>query len=419
MILRTVLAVASLCLCVATSAGAEPIANPDWMASVYSKKHGMTYDEASQRLQTQSNAGDIASQVTEAMGDSYAGLWFDIESGRFKVAYTDGGGIAVAKEFVGQSSVSSSIDLVKVEHTWNELLELQESVASSASKVADESDQSNRSYEIGPDVKKNEVYVAAPHEFLEEMRASIKQKFASSQIDIAFRALPATFRSGTDSNCSPFSCGRPLQGGVSITSQGHSCTAGVVARGNWSPLSVWLITAGHCFDLNSTVTAINQNTGRVRPIGPELGSHLGLWGDMAAIRIDNANWYSNGITWQNKLAVWGVNEDLPVANVQTPFVGQATCHTGINTYMSAVHKCGDILERNLILGTEPNQVGAMTKTDACGGPGDSGGPYFVNYATVVGIHRGPWYVNSPCAGNGSYFTETKYIFDLLNLSLYL
>jgi streptogrisin C len=197
-----------------------------------------------------------------------------------------------------------------------------------------------------------------------------------------------------------FHCGRPARSGVSLWTgaEGNDiCSTGFTARTHASPVSYWIVTAGHCS------AGINARYGHGEQFFGPLRSATNVAGlDVARIRKDNTYWTTGGHMYSDTGTAHVVRVDNVAPARGWILQGEGVCLTARGGAI-----CGVI--ENV---ADPVSEGLMRVRNADGCPGDSGGGWYwpggATFGRVAyGIHEGqPRNQASSChaAGAGSVFT---------------
>ncbi|SCL28369.1 Alpha-lytic protease prodomain-containing protein [Micromonospora pallida] len=179
------------------------------------------------------------------------------------------------------------------------------------------------------------------------------------------------------------------------------CTTGFAVTENISG-DAGFLTAGHC----ALETPPGALTAQGRP--------LGVWGGYSFPYADMA-WVRTYADWRPTAEVLGlgpVNGDEPAAE------GTTVCRSGATTGV----QCGTILTKNATIvyhgrnGGPDKVVTGLTVTDACSGPGDSGGPYVAGDQAQGVLSGGK---ELPCSDEDyrSYFQPIRPILHTFGLTL--
>jgi hypothetical protein len=369
---------------------------------------GITEAIATQDVETQDAVGNLPSAVEEALGNAYAGMWFDPWHARFDigVAPTTQSSLSKIRSLVAEHRVDGLTDFVPVQSTYGQLLASKTGWDARLGALANrheaktmlDASQNAVVLALSADVSAQEVTALATATTEDSVNVRI-ERIAPAHLGSAVTYLGAcTFTPQLADYCDP-----PLVAGTEIFSPpigGYFkiCTGGFMAQSILPEQypDHYLLTAGHCFDGGS-----GYQTGQWASADHQEHAHaIGFLGyryedargDAAFIDLslehsyweDSNSWgwypylYTPGKLWGPKswpedysINIVGTNE-TPNVQYQTP------CHSGFG---AGVH-CGvteytEVSER--ILGEESGQIiGHLVQNSACAEHGDSGGPWFFN-----------------------------------------
>lgn len=371
MLRRLGIAVAAvLTLGVASSASASISAHavppsPPAMAAALADQLNITVGQAQVNLAAQAQAGDIVERAQRALGASYAGLWFDNQTGLFHLNRTPGTPAAAVQAVADAAGIDAVVDVV-------------------------------------------------PH------RLSTLQAVADATgggVDPKADKVVYEDRVATAATCVHPYCDAPIRGGVGIQwyNQAAHCTLGFTVHqaSGGSPVD---LTAGHCLSTTNAKYPIytQSTTGVVCQLGQTDLGHVttaydaGLISELGRTCAGDAGY----------IVAWGNVENYGLSGVSQAYVGLALCHFG--AYVPNGYGCGNVYLANVTTtisygGTIGNV--AVQHTDkfcAPWAPGDSGGPTAANnraYGILVGGST-----SSSCGGGpASVDDEINIIFQAMGL----
>lgn len=178
-------------------------------------------------------------------------------------------------------------------------------------------------------------------------------------------------------------------GGGEIDGQGYRCTAA------FDLYDGGLLTAGHCFDLNATVSRNGAPIGTVnfRVLGSAFQAQRA---DVEVVKFPSSLAPTDNVLLGDHCSGCSV----PVTGIDTTMVvGQYLCHIGDTSGTG----CGAINDNNYSLCYDGSQCysGLVTVSgdDYC--PGDSGGPVFYGQLAKGIISRRYWTGNQPACGQAN------------------
>jgi streptogrisin C len=177
-----------------------------------------------------------------------------------------------------------------------------------------------------------------------------------------------------------------LKGGDPFYAGAARCTVGFTVRGGF-------VTAGHCYSADSP------------PLTGPNGQPLGEWG--------GASFPGNDYAWVRTYENWTLLPlvgDMRVGGSVEATVGASVCRLGRTTGV----RCGVIQAKNQTVNYPEGTVLGLTRTNVCGEPGDSGGP-FISGVQAQGIASG---ASGNCTSGGTtYFQPVNEILSAFGLTL--
>ncbi|HST32141.1 MAG TPA: S1 family peptidase [Solirubrobacteraceae bacterium] len=375
----------------------------------------LSASQATQDIQVQKAVGNLNASLEEALGDTFAEVWFDPYHGRFDVGVAPSTQPAESKAqaIIDAHGLASVTDYVPVRSTKGELeAALHDWTARNRGLLH------KQQAETMIDAAANAVRVKISDAADSAERSALRQAAATSDVKVEIETVPAALLSSLKAaalgECvfklaSPEEdfCNPPLVGGVGIFSEGWIeggeafyalCTAGFMAQSKLpeSYPDHYLLTAGHCFEDNETTengkwySADDEETGTT--MGKMAYHYINSEGDAAFIDMNAHTTYwktGNPIEWWPYIYTpeqsWGPEfapEDYPINRVGTndpPNVQyQVACHVG---WSSGVH-CGLTEATNVTASVAyhsgTKEIGNLVENSACATPGDSGGPWIFN-----------------------------------------
>lgn len=330
----------------ASAAGAALGGIEQASVDAYAKHFRMPSDLARQHLDRQKRASGIVAAVQKIAAESFGGLSFDNETGRFWVGLTarsvDGGtagrnvtaapeGAAVREEFE-RRDLDSVVDVVLVEYSAADLEQAQERLTRSLA----ESDLKGE-VRSGIDSRRNRVVVQVDPEAAEsvsQMRAKLERMspaaFSSDAVTVvAGKKGDFTARS---TYCGQPDCTFPLRGGVRMYNPtiDRLCTTGYV--GTVPDGRLVYITAGHCINaLGGSWFSYLYPFNSPYSFGWRLDHRFGIIGDIGLIVLNASSvWATNG-GFPPYISVWGYSDAYPMYGTAWSYQGMQSCWSGINS----------------------------------------------------------------------------------------
>ena len=327
----------------AASAADDREDGSDEIAKALERDLGLTRDQVEEQGPLQERAIRLDARLQRALGDAYAGAWYDLDSGRLVVNVTDEGALEKAQ--------GSGADARLVAHSLRELTAVKDALdaAAGAPTGGAERAASDKPIDIGLsawsiDPITNTVLVTVTA----EQADAAKQTVAEYGELVTIAEAPSAPETTADF----------MDGGDAIN--GALCSAGFNLR-NPATGARFLLTAGHCVSAGSTLTGQG---------GVTFGTVLESWFptfDDAIIRNQNTGYWIQGPWFDSNPSNGPFNSfsgwtDAPV--------GTIVCKAGKTTKFT----CGTITIKNEdVTYSSGDTVNNMTRHSACVQPGDSGG----------------------------------------------
>lgn len=319
-------------------------------------------EELNERIHIMTKGKEIRKDyLRKYLNDIFGGMYFDHidQGGVLKIGIVNlNKNLHIKEETIKKLNIvdKSRIQFFDAKFSVEELAKAQENMINFLleNKITD--------FFTQPSLKENniEVYISRSDEGIIN---NIKNQFNSELYDVIVQdglIYNKTNRRDTY---------EPLWAGINITAGGNRCTSAYIAK---KDSNYFLLTAGHCFDLDETVSQGNRNIGTVDDV---LDTN---YVDVLAIGIDSSDasaylYDDSPGTFNNRLTVegWeGASDDM---------VGDPVCFSGVTTDDV---KCGTIYAIGL------NGDGLRTATFSVSG-GDSGSPvYNPHYLTTEAYAKG-------------------------------
>ncbi len=327
----------------------------------------MTEAEAERSLRLTDAVDALERRAREEYPATFAGLWRDnSQGGRVKIAFTSEW-TQRARALASGFADSALVDGVAADHALTELRTTEKSIAGDLEALAEEGIVVSA---LGIDIPTNRVDVrlAGSSEGADEL---VRQRYGAAQLLVTRQAPPVPTVCTSREACGP-NDGERMRAGLYIYGPTSGCTSAFPAtKGyNGSPGSgiAGVLTAGHCFDLDSWV---GHNT--------FLLGHVRWWqysGNQDSAWIDNHDNWPDTSQW-----VWQFSYDTAFAissraDAGAGNPGDPICHSG----WRRGYRCGQLLNDSLtITVADPGgnvRLDDMKEDDICSGPGDSGGPVY-------------------------------------------
>jgi hypothetical protein len=399
---------------VAVASSAE--ASPSGQLGVYMRE-GLSLERAQAALATQSQVetAELPTKLEEALGASFAGMWFEPNTAKFSIGVVSVASRRAAEQVVAQAGLAGVVNYVSVRSTWAQLISAQGEWNAKLEHLG------GRQFYTGLTASHNAVSVRLSSSVPEHERALLEREAARFHVNVSIKVVPpeAIVLRANNSQCEwrkgapPYAfCSKPIAAGVLITPNGALllltyCTAGPLAKlakpaTLAAELETLLITAGHCLapaDREKWFTLTHPGVEHIE-IGPRIEFVNGLAGDYGDIEV-GPNWLQAGVTpalaqitnYQDS----GLRAALNVIGEEASIEGASFCHQGA----TSGEQCGKIMERNQLRIVSGVHVEGLVSTNACSEGGDSGGPYHTlptgNSVRILGTHVGSKLTQPECS----------------------
>jgi hypothetical protein len=412
-------------------------------AAYYAQRYGVSEIEALHRVRFQDDVSRVADEVSDALGDDYAGLWYNhTDEGRLQMvvrsqagfasqAEPSGPGVDEAKAILAERGLLDRTDVVAGGWSRSELTAGSEALVDRLGDVL-----SRSRIEIGVSTSMNALYVEYSADITTEDLARVTQAADQSAVPVDVRSTGSPFDPVDSMACNrsaaviedvaQMGCDRPLRGGMSIASdigeQGLLCTAGFPVTSQTDDRR-YLLTAGHCLeDTPSTEGWAGLSAGgKFRLLGGRHSFHNGREGDVGLIAVEPDSFWWRRRGWvvvdpqgEGDMATTQ-NDAYRIRRVSIAQEGQILCattgpardngkHTDCGTYEG-----GD--RTRDVGGTTVGHLGRVV--DICIGQGASGGPVY-KMGTAHGISVGG---DGPAFGCHLYYQGASRAQALLNVNV--
>jgi len=384
---------------------------------------------------------DLAARMEGALGDSFAGVWFEPATAQLHVGVTSTVSRELAESVAVQAGLAGVVAETSVGSTWNELGAVRDSwahwlverVPSGPIGIALLAEGNSVKVELGSQVP-------AP------LRAKLEREAAAAPVDVSL-----SFVSSESSHITPYKrcatfvelkayCNPTIVSGVSINNEQKfegkgNCTAGTpVIRKNpkteAEATETFLLTAGHCIVGEGAVGKkwfAYETNGTREEIGKAEAtlSYPGSTIDAGLIKIVGKPWAEPASKTPVKpvIADWKKteeNEPFELIEENVPVEKMLVCYSGQRTGT----QCGEIKEAEKleIVKNEEGKVEVewshASVVELEGGKkaaqGDSGGPFFEKQPYV---NEFTGYVLGTLVGGTAPGEANKVIFQRLTVQL--
>lgn len=188
--------------------------------------------------------------VKEAAGrDGFAGVYYDQKRGGIPV-FLFSEGKSASEAAITKAAGSQEVEVLKVDRSWDELLEIKAAVLGKRSALAEHGITLTSA---GPDTKNNRVIVGVGSGV--EQARDMLSEFGDA-VMVAREEASSTDACTGVKECPPAKAGLELNG-----SAGYRCTAGFNGKRTDGGSHKVILTAGHCLALNSSFDHDNDDAG--------------------------------------------------------------------------------------------------------------------------------------------------------------
>jgi streptogrisin C len=362
-------AAASVVLIVVLGPAASPSASADdatmalpaAMMLALDRDLGLSPAQAQARLAREDTARRLSDSLQADLEDRFAGAWLDPDDQRLVVAVTD----AAAAETVRARTATPLL----VSHSAAELEAVME-------RLDRATPPPNAVFAWYVDTAANVVVVQANPSALTTASAFVKANGANPEL---VRIVPSTDRPVPQYE---------LRGGDGWgTGVSDTCSIGFSVSRIAAPTDVGYVTAGHCATAGQATFAnipgarIAQGVVRGRTFPGSDHAWVEVNEDWTPVALVNR--YGSG-----NVVVTGWNE-APV--------GATVCRSGIATQW----RCGTVTAKNITVNFDAGTVRGLTRTNACGASGDSGGSV-LSGQQAQGTHVG---ASGTCSSGGTTYFQ--------------
>ena len=308
--------------------------------------------------------------IARRLGASYAGSWLERGAdGEFRFVAATTGTARRAMPF-GVELRHHRYSLLELDSAVEELNRIRAAMPKKANLDAIES--------WGVDVQNNRVVVT----------------YAPSQV---LKAIDFVASGTVDANMFRFESSkeaRPVPFATAIAGNSYesflSCSIGFTVRKASATSDYGFVSAGHCGQAGTAAYIGTEFVGSVQR------SEFSSIGDMSFIDVLRGQVVANYVNKYDTTY-------LTVKGYSSAAVGTAVCRSGRATGW----RCGKVLSKNVTYSYGGVSVAGLTKTSACGGPGDSGGPFITGSGMAQGVtSAGP--VSSGQSSNCSSSSPSTY-----------
>jgi len=367
-------------------------------------RQGISPVRAAQAIDVQGQVArsDLVGKMEAAMGEAYAGVWFEPTTAQLHIGVASPAGRRASESVLARAGLARDVTLTPVRSTWARLRATQGRWDRKLSSL-----YARAEVESALSAKHNAVSITLSSSVPAGERAALEREAANAGVNVSVTVAASPHTRITPENketlCKAFAegkayCDKPITSGVTTIeplAPTEPCTAGPLAISESEPFESYLLTAGHCVPNKAEPWDAFNRAGEQKEIGRSHESVFGEGGDYGDILIGKESYWTEpgneplfAVTAEWSLA--GEEKSYQVIREGKNAEGMLNCHEGQTTGES----CGKIkaTERTV---TYPGPVvvkGLVEDEEAISAAGDSGGPWvFVETSKEVlmlGIHSG-------------------------------
>ncbi|HWM64719.1 MAG TPA: trypsin-like serine protease [Solirubrobacterales bacterium] len=387
--------------------------------SEYRQDFGVSAEVAEERLETQQRGTTMVAELKLALGDDYAGVWFDNEKSEFVVPLLPGADRATVASKLAGRGLGEDYRLASAESSWEELEAAQTRIDGKMRPLVREG-----LVQTYLDSRTNDVVIRQAADAGKEERGEARGVAAAESVDVEVRASGSQQLLLSPQACefTPSICDAPLRGGVGMWPKGTypwvpdeaPCSVGFKAVGKTHG-NRFVLTAGHCAQVASQWESFPFSQTASGYIGAVEEYVAPPASDYAKIKANGNYW--DKPSWPVKVAYWGTNQEQAINYEAYSYIGQYVCHAGANSGAS----CGTVTALDLTSHQPEGDVHQRTEFQTiCSKGGDSGGPVFAGDAALgilthnnIGVEgENPEY----CKEKG-YYTEITEAADAMGVTV--
>lgn len=346
----------------ATAAPNDPYAPTKEVVDAMVEQFGLTPSEARGRIRAEGRASDIREAARQAAGAAFAGAFFDPASLSLVVRVTD----------------PATFDAVRATGAVPQLTDTSYAELQQELHVLD-----SRTDTKPPEVTGWQIDESGSSVVVDVVGGPTHgvRTFVAGLEHVAVRYDQPPVRTTAD-----------LIGGMAITNSSGRCSLGFNARSSTG--TVYVLTAGHCTNTAPTWS------GWAGTIGSVAGSSFPT-NDYGRIQRTNTAWVPTS----------KIQGGSSVLGRTVAAVGTTVCRSGSTTG----YRCGVVQALNQTVCYAQGCVYQVTRTSACGEPGDSGGSFVSSTRQAQGVLSGG---SGNCRfGGTTFFQPVNEILQVYGLTL--
>ena len=348
----------------------------------YAKGLEVNAETGRRNLERQQAGAGIGPALEQSEGSSFAGLWFDNQTGEFVVPVLARGNIHSVNRAIQSAHLSQYTRTDAATYSWDELAAAQEGVDASLRPLFEDGLVRTS---LNPRTNAVDIDVAADADAQQHRQVRKIADATETNAEVTISDEPTLGLENLSCATETKICSKPLRGGVAISPnvfREYGCTGAFKAIGKQFG-NRFLLTAGHCegthFWTEGPVTEIHEIgkvEGKVYP-----------GGDWQAINATKSYW--DVTPWPSLVAFWDHGaeaQELAIQAEGSSYVGEYVCHSGLTTGGT----CGYVTDMNATAQVSGGRLEyhLTLAGSACAKEGDSGGPVFAGNVALGIVSAG-------------------------------
>jgi hypothetical protein len=185
----------------------------------YQEDFGVSAQTAERNLAIQQRALGVVEGLEHAQGKSYAGVWFDNESGEFVVPLLETSSPALVDKILADTNIGTNFRITQAQYSWAELEAAQEQIDKSLFPLVE-----HGLVQTLLDSRTNAVVIREAESVSETDKSELHQTAASQDVKVEVRQS-GNKRFDVKTMCkttAPRGCNPPLRGGVAMSPLGKT-----------------------------------------------------------------------------------------------------------------------------------------------------------------------------------------------------
>lgn len=127
----------------------------------------------------------LVSKVEAALGDAFAGVWFEPAAAQFHIGVTSDASMEIAKQAVAQAGLTAGVTITPVRSTWAALVTAQQEWSNRLAKLL-----ASQEAATGLDAQHNAVSIAISSSVPARERTALNDEAATAGVNVLLRVDP-------------------------------------------------------------------------------------------------------------------------------------------------------------------------------------------------------------------------------------